>query len=89
MNSNLLFFLQSIQETGSISETARQLYVTQPYVSRIIKEAEKKYDVTLLVREHHPITLTIAGRKLLEYLLLSATSKEYATRNGCLNQTSN
>ncbi len=68
MNSNLLFFLQAIQETGSISETARQLYVTQPYVSRIIKEAEKKYDVTLLVREHHPITLTIAGRKLLEYL---------------------
>lgn len=68
MNNNLLLFLQAIQETGSISQAARQLYVTQPYVSRIIKEAEKQYDVPLLDRRHHPITLTIAGRKLLEYL---------------------
>lgn len=68
MNTNLLFFLQTIQETGSISETARRLYVTQPYVSRVIKEAEKEYDVGLLDRRHHPITLTIAGRQLLEYL---------------------
>ena len=55
MNNILLLFLQAIQETGSISQAARQLYVTQPYVSRIIKEAEKQYDVPLLDRRHHPI----------------------------------
>lgn len=68
MNTNLLPFLQTIQETGSISQTARQLYVTQPYVSRLIKEAETEYHVALLNRDQHPLTLTNAGRTLLDYL---------------------
>lgn len=68
MDNTLLTFLQAIEETGSISSAARKLFVTQPYVSRIIRQAEDRFHVQLINHKSRPITLTLAGTRLLKYL---------------------
>lgn len=68
MDNTLLTFLQAIEEAGSISSAARKLFVTQPYVSRIIRQAEDRFHVQLINHKNRPITLTLAGTRLLNYL---------------------
>lgn len=68
MNNRLLIFLETIENSNSISEAAKKLYFAQPYVSRIIKKYEQKYHVLLVNRESHPIQLTPAGQLLISYL---------------------
>ena len=40
MNLQHLEYLIEIENCGSISKAARRLFVTQPYLSRILKEVE-------------------------------------------------
>lgn len=68
MNNRLLIFLETLENSSSISEAAKKLYLTQPYLSRIIKKYEQKYHVLLVSRESHPIQLTPAGQLLMSYL---------------------
>ncbi|MFL6829561.1 MAG: LysR family transcriptional regulator [Sphingomicrobium sp.] len=55
-----------VAETGSFSRTARELGYTQPSVSRIISTFEARLGAKLLVRTTRRVTLTDAGRALLE-----------------------
>ncbi len=68
MNSKLLSFLEEIKAQGNMSKAAQALFVTQPYISRVIKNAEVNFGVRLIDRSSHPIQLTYAGEKLLDYL---------------------
>lgn len=68
MNNRLLIFFEMLESSNSISEAAKKLYLTQPYVSRIIKKYEQKYNVLLVNRDSHPIQLTSAGHLLINYL---------------------
>lgn len=68
MNSKLLSFLEEIKAQGNMSKAAQALFVTQPYISRVIKNAEVNFGVRLIDRSSHPIQLTYAGEKLLSYL---------------------
>lgn len=68
MNSKLLSFLEEIKAQGNMSKAAQTLFVTQPYISRVIKNAEVNFGVRLIDRSSHPIQLTYAGEKLLSYL---------------------
>lgn len=43
MNLQHLEYLIEIENCGSISKAARRLFVTQPYLSRILKEVESEY----------------------------------------------
>lgn len=73
---NLYDILNSIQTCNTISELANKLFLGQPYISRIIKDAEKKYDVILIYRKERPIKLTQAGE-----LVLNNLRKIIETRN--------
>lgn len=42
MNLQHLEYLIEIENCGSISKAARRLFVTQPYLSRILKEVESE-----------------------------------------------
>lgn len=53
-------------ETGSFSRAARELGLSQPSVSRIIRDLEARLGITLLLRSTRQITLTDAGAALLE-----------------------
>ncbi|WP_143812269.1 helix-turn-helix domain-containing protein, partial [Oenococcus oeni] len=41
---SLLSYLKIIISTGSITEAAAELYLSQPYLSRYIKDNEKNWD---------------------------------------------
>ncbi len=59
-------YFQAIAEELSFSRAARRLNVVQPALSRAIKELEAELDVELLARTSRVITLTPAGKALLD-----------------------
>lgn len=59
--------LALIEETGSVSEAARVLGITQPAVSKGIAQLEKRFAVALLVRGARPLLLTEEGQALAAY----------------------
>ncbi|WP_080291017.1 LysR family transcriptional regulator [Oenococcus oeni] len=65
---SLLSYLKIIISTGSITEAAAELYLSQPYLSRYIKDNEKKLGFQFLNRQTRPITLTNSGVKYLQGL---------------------
>lgn len=62
--SELLTFIK-VAETGSFSEAAEKLFVTQPAVSKRIASLEQGLGVRLFDRIGRQVQLTEAGRKLL------------------------
>ncbi|WP_268913401.1 LysR family transcriptional regulator [Lentilactobacillus sp. SPB1-3] len=68
MNNKLLSFLQEIKAQGNMSKAAQALFVTQPYISRVIKNSEDHFGVKLINRSSHPLQLTYAGERLLDFL---------------------
>lgn len=69
--------LAMIQDLGNISLTAEALYLSQPYLTRSIHEAEQRIGNQILNRDHQPMTLTYAGKQYLDYL----TTTEQAAHN--------
>lgn len=61
-----IHYLLKLAETRHFGRAAEQLYVAQPGLSRAIKELERKLGVALFVRSSREVTLTEAGRSLLE-----------------------
>nr|WP_320026317.1 LysR family transcriptional regulator [uncultured Acetobacterium sp.] len=54
----------AVEETGSMSATAKQFFVTQPSVSQVIKELETYYNVLLFERLGKRLYITEAGKHL-------------------------
>ncbi len=54
-------------ETLSLSETARQLHLSQPAISHQIKSLEQELEVTLFARSNTGLQLTEAGRLMLPW----------------------
>lgn len=58
----------TVAKTESISGAAKELFISQPAVSKSIKKLEDTLGVTLLVRSSRGITLTNEGQTLYEYI---------------------
>lgn len=67
MNLNQLRIFATVAETGSLSETAQRLFLTQPAVTQQIKHLEQAFAVQLLERTNRGVTLTDAGEVLNDY----------------------
>ena len=61
----LRYFLEAARE-GSITRAAQRLYVSQPTMSKQLKELENELGVKLFVRSNYSIRLTEAGMLLRE-----------------------
>ncbi|HTK36555.1 MAG TPA: LysR family transcriptional regulator [Caulobacteraceae bacterium] len=59
----------AVAETGSFSEAAAQLGLTQPTVSVRIRDLETRLGVRLFVRSPHRLSLTEAGEKILDHVV--------------------
>lgn len=62
--SDLNLFIR-IAETGSITETAKQLNVTPPAVSTALRRLEKQLDVQLFIRTTRQLRITSQGEQFL------------------------
>lgn len=67
MGLKLLKPFQAVAQEGSISKAARRLFVTQPAVTRLIKELEDRVGCRLFSREYRGVTLTTEGKVFLGY----------------------
>lgn len=67
MNLHHLAIFNAIAETGSISAAAQRLHISQPALSREIKDFEARLGVTLFDRMPRGMRMTHAGEVLQEY----------------------
>ena len=75
INRNLEIFIK-VAESGSITRTAKTMYITQPAVSNAISKLETGLNVKLFYRDrHNGMILTEVGHKIL---LLAKTLEYYS-----------
>lgn len=60
----------AVHEAGSLQAAATKLHITQPALSKSIKELENQFGVSLFERNARGITLTPYGERLLGYARL-------------------
>lgn len=63
---HLQYFME-VTKTGSFTQAANQLYITQPAISRIIKSLEEELGFPLFIRSRKKLVLTEAGKVLHEH----------------------
>jgi len=61
MNLQDLRYVLEIINHGSVSDAARKLYISQPYLSKILMKVEKEYGITIFTREKNNLVLTESG----------------------------
>src|ERR1700712_5312583 len=66
MDLRALRYFQAVAEFGGYSRAAEFLRISQPAVSRQIRTLEADLGRALFVRHSHGVSLTDAGRTLLE-----------------------
>lgn len=67
MTLTQLRYIAKVAECGSITEAARQLYVTQPSLSASIRDLENELGISIFNRSAKGITLTPDGQEFLSY----------------------
>jgi DNA-binding transcriptional LysR family regulator len=70
MNLHLLRIFATVVETQSFSRAAETLYISQPAVSKAVRELERQLDLSLVERGDRPtrgVRLTEAGHALVEH----------------------
>lgn len=68
-NQQILFnILKGVNTSNTLTAIAKQLYLTEPYVSKVLRQAESHFDTKLINRDPKPIRLTSAGETILKDL---------------------
>ena len=67
MESKDFKYIQTVAETKNFTKAANALYISQPSLSRYIKNIEKKWDSEFFDRTSSPLEITEAGKLYLEY----------------------
>ncbi|GHU63037.1 LysR family transcriptional regulator [Clostridia bacterium] len=67
MTLRQLKYMIKVIECGSITEAARQLFISQPSLSAAIKEMEAEFGIVLFHRTTKGISMTADGREFLSY----------------------
>ncbi len=62
-----LKYIVTAAEAGTISEAAKQLYITQPSLTSAIRELEKELGITIFQRTNRGIFLSAEGEEFLGY----------------------
>ncbi|WP_391557099.1 LysR family transcriptional regulator, partial [Robertmurraya sp.] len=67
MKLQQLKYVIEVVACGSINEAARRLYLSQPSLSKAIKELEREIGITIFTRTSTGITLSTDGAEFLGY----------------------
>jgi len=89
MNLHALRLFYSVAETGSVTQAAKQLNISQPAVTSQIKKLEREIDCTLFVPKGRGILLTQSGAELAKQakrlFSLEKEIESYGTVKGRVN----
>lgn len=66
MTIQQLQYVSEIARTGSVSKAAKNLYLSQPNISNAVKKLEVELGITIFERTPMGMSLTPAGRKLVQ-----------------------
>ncbi|GEO57613.1 LysR family transcriptional regulator [Companilactobacillus bobalius] len=72
---NMLRFLDTLLKHGNYTKAAKDLYISQPYLTQTIQNAEKELGIEIINRKSSPLQLTDAGRIYYQYLNSLETEK--------------
>lgn len=75
-STNLLQFIDVLLKHGNFTRAAKDLYISQPYLTQTIKSVEAELGVTIIDREAAPLKLTPAGRLYYQYLTTLENQKD-------------
>lgn len=67
MTLQQLKYVTTIANIGSISEAAKRLFVSQPSLTKAVKELEKEMGITIFDRTNKGITVSKEGERFLGY----------------------
>ena len=67
MTLQQLKYVTTVANIGSISEAAKRLFVSQPSLTKAIKELEKEMGITIFDRTNKGITVSKEGERFLGY----------------------
>jgi hypothetical protein len=84
-----IYCFAKVAEFSSFTRAARELNLAQPNLSAIVRRLEDRLGVDLFIRRTNPITLTDAGRRLLETAtgLVAALETMQATVCGMIDES--
>lgn len=70
MDTNLSLYriFYTVANAGNISKAARELYISQPAISKAISKLESNLETTLFIRNSRGVTLTEEGKLMYEYI---------------------
>jgi DNA-binding transcriptional LysR family regulator len=66
-NISLYKIFNTVASTGNISKAAKELFISQPAISKSIGRLEDDLGITLFVRTSRGVRLTVEGNMLYEY----------------------
>lgn len=61
MNIQNMKYILELANQGSVSSAAKSLYISQPYLSKILQETENTYGITIFRRDKKGLTPTESG----------------------------
>ena len=65
-NLNLYYIFYAVAKAKNISGAAKELYISQPAISKAISKLEQNLDTTLFIRNSRGVCLTPEGEMLYE-----------------------
>ncbi|WP_190289065.1 LysR family transcriptional regulator [Lactococcus kimchii] len=65
---DLLHYLDTLLKVGNFTKAAQQLYISQPYLTQVIKRCEQELGVAIVNRASSPLQLTAAGELYYHHL---------------------
>ncbi|MGA3232126.1 LysR family transcriptional regulator [Lactiplantibacillus pentosus] len=79
-SSEMRRFLDVLLKHGNFTRAARDLYISQPYLTQSIRNVEKTLGVKIINRDVSPLRLTPAGRTYYQYLTALENDKAAFTK---------
>lgn len=67
MTLQQLRYIITVSETGTISEAAKALFISQPSLTNAVRELEKEMNITIFARTNRGISVSKEGRVFIGY----------------------
>ncbi len=68
MNTFKYKYILAIAEEQSLSKAAVRLFLSQPYLSKILNEVETEYNIKIFDRSRKPLLITPEGERFIKYI---------------------